>query len=387
MFPGLIQITVPVLIVVSGFVCLEFAFPVAIGEFIAGMIGGQFIEIEKIKWIEFFSYLGLLCLMFLAGFEVDIRVLKRNFKKSLTIGFASFFGPYLLVLATCYYLDMPIKQGLVLATALSTTSLAMIFTILKSADLISSNHGQILLGSAMVVDLLSMVSLTIIFFEFTLANLAFIAVLIVVIVFVEKIVVSIFKRYKGNRVEFELKFLLLVLLGLGVVSEEAGVHAAIIAFIVGIIFSEIEQQHLVIMEKLDTMVFSLLAPIFFFHAGALISFKAMTLQTIILFFLFLLIAVGGKFFGSYISLYYLYHKDTAVARYGGIIFNYRLSFGIVTGMYAYSEGLIGIQLLNIIFLIVALSSVIAVALEKKLEKEVCLIKSPKDSSPPEVKAI
>ena len=387
MFPGLIQISVPVLIVVAGFVCLEFAFPVAIGEFIAGMIGGHFVDVAKVPWLKFFSYLGLLCLMFLAGFEVNITVLKKNFKKSLYIGLCSFFTPYIAVLAVGYILDIPFRQGLVLATALSTTSLAMVYTILKGADLISSTHGQILLGSAMIVDLLSMLSLTVIFFNFSIANLVFIAVLIVVVVFVEKIVVAIFKRYKGNRFEFELKFLLLVLLGLGIVSEGAGVHAAIIAFIVGIIFSDIDKQHMAIIDKLDTVVFSLLAPIFFFHAGALISFKAMTLSSVMMFLLFLFVAVVGKFFGSYISLYHLYHKDTVVARYGGIIFNYRLSFGIVTGMYAYNEGLISIQLLNIIFLIVAVSSIIAVFLEKKLEKEVCLVKSPKDISPPEVKPI
>ena len=385
MFPGLNQLAVPLLIVVSGFVCLEFTFPVAIGEFIAGMIGGHFVDVRAVTWLKFFSYLGLLCLMFLAGFEVDLKILKKNFKKSLIIGFSSFFTPYLAVLIVGFILGFQLKVSLVVATALSTTSLAMIFTILKGADLIQTNHGQILLGSAMVVDLLSMLSLTLIFFDFSIYNFIYVAVLIVAVVFIERIVVSIFKRYKGNRFEFELKFLLLILLGLGIISEGAGIHAAIIAFIVGIIFSDMEKQHIAILEKLDTVVFSLLAPIFFFHAGSLISLGRMNAQTWMLFSLFLLIAVVGKFFGSYFGLYYLYHKDTAVARFGGIVFNYRLSFGIVTGMYAYDAGLITIELLNIIFLIVALSSVISVFLEKKLEKEVCIVKAPKDVKPPEVK--
>jgi Kef-type K+ transport system membrane component KefB len=237
----------------------------------------------------------------------------------------------------------------------------------------------------MVVDLASMISLTFIFLEFSIANMIYIVALITVLIFVEKFVISIFKRYKGNRFEFELKFLLLLFLGLGIIAEEAGFHAAIIAFIVGIIFSDIEKQHMIIIEKLDTVVFSLLAPIFFFHAGSLIALRELTVPTILIFFVFLFVAVIAKFFGTYLSIFMLFKKDTVVAKYGGIIFNYRLSFGIVTGMYAYDMNFIDIQLLNVIFLIVALSSIFSVFLEKRLEKEVCLVKSPSNIKKPEVK--
>jgi len=380
MFPGLHQIAVPMLIVVSGFLCLEFAFPVAIGEFLAGIIGSQFIDTKDIPWLKFFSYIGLLGIMFLAGFEIDMPVLKRNLKKSLAIGLSSFFIPYTIVTLVALAMDISLIKALLLATAMSTTSLAMVFTILRDANITNTEHGQILLGSAMIVDLASMLSLTLIFLEFNLANLLYLAVLIMVLIFARKLIVAIFKRYKGNRFEFELKFFLLVLLGIGVVSREAGVHGAIIAFLIGMIFSDIEKEHELIIVKLETVVFSLLAPIFFFHAGSLIAFRELTAPTLMMFGVFLVLAVAGKFFGTFISLFYLYHKDTAVARYGGIIFNYRLSFGIVTGIYAFNEGLIDLQLLNIILLIVAVSSIIAVYLEKKLAKEICLIKAPSKKS-------
>jgi len=376
MFPGLQQIAVPLLIVVSGFVCLEFAFPVAIGEFLAGIIASQFLDTKDIPWLKYFSYIGLLGIMFLAGFEIDIPVLKKNLKKSLAIGLSSFFVPYILVTAVALAMDISLIKALLLATALSTTSLAMVFTILRDANITATEHGQVLLGSAMVVDMASMLSLTLIFLEFNIANFLYLVFLVVVLFFARKLIVSIFKRYKGNRFEFELKFFLLVLLGIGVVSREAGVHGAIIAFLIGIIFSDIEKEHELIIVKLETVVFSLLAPIFFFHAGSLIAFSALTSQTLLMCGVFLVLAVAGKFFGSYLSLYFFYNKDSAVARYGGIIFNYRLSFGIVTGIYAFQEKLIGLQLLNVILLIVAVSSIVSVYLEKRLAQEICLIKPP-----------
>lgn len=365
MITAIRQILVPILIVLSGVLCMEFALPISVGEFLAGIIGQTFFDIQDVPWLKFFSYLGLLCIMFLAGFEVDARIIKRHLSKSLALGISSFFVPYIIVLLIAYPMDISFKQSLVLATALSTTSLALVFTILREAGIINSPQGQILLGSAMVVDLLSMISLTVIVFEFTVFNFLFLVALIIIFIFVRKIVISIFRRYKGNKFEFELKFLLLILLALGILAEGAGIHAAVIAFFTGLMFSNIEYEHEVIMEKLNTIVFSLLAPIFFFHAGSMLSLQELTLSTIFMFTIFLIGSVAGKYFGTYLALYLLYKKDTTLAKYGGILFNYRLSFGIVTGMYAFELKIIDHNLLNVILLIVGISSIISVVLEKK----------------------
>ena len=69
------NIVVPFLIVVSGFICLEFFIPIAIGELTAGIIGGLVLDLKKTPWLEFLSQLGLISLMFLAGFEIDLHTL------------------------------------------------------------------------------------------------------------------------------------------------------------------------------------------------------------------------------------------------------------------------------------------------------------------------
>jgi hypothetical protein len=42
------NIFIPLLIVVSGFVCLEYFIPIAIGEFVAGIIGGLIFELSLV---------------------------------------------------------------------------------------------------------------------------------------------------------------------------------------------------------------------------------------------------------------------------------------------------------------------------------------------------
>jgi Kef-type K+ transport system membrane component KefB len=95
------QIAVPLLIVISGFICLEFFIPIAIGELIAGIIGGLFLDLKKTPRLEFLSRLGLISLMFLAGFEIDIHTLHRNKFKSIVVGITSFFIPFILIYFLC----------------------------------------------------------------------------------------------------------------------------------------------------------------------------------------------------------------------------------------------------------------------------------------------
>ena len=52
------HIVVPLLIVVSGFICLEFFVPIAIGELMAGIIGGLILDLKQTPWLEFLSQLG-----------------------------------------------------------------------------------------------------------------------------------------------------------------------------------------------------------------------------------------------------------------------------------------------------------------------------------------
>ena len=170
--------------------------------------------------------------------------------------------------------------------------------------------------------------------------------LVGIIVLAKKILLPTFNRYKGNRVEIELKIMLLMLLALGILAEQAGVHAALIAFLLGIIFSDIDPDHEQIIVKLNTVVFSLLAPLFFFHAGLNIDLKELDWFHFALMVIVAVLAIGGKYAGSYLGLYFFFNRDKRLSRFGGLLFNYRLSFGIVTAMYAFERGAVSTGVYN-----------------------------------------
>jgi glutathione-regulated potassium-efflux system ancillary protein KefC len=358
------DIIIPLLIVASGFVCLEYFIPIAIGEFVAGILGGIFFDLSKTPWLEFLSQLGLISIMFLAGFEIDLRTLYRNKYKSAMVGGLSFFTPFILIYLLCLLFNFSSISSMVMGIALSTTSLAIVFPILREKNLLEGDEGQLLLASAMVVDILSMLMLSLVFYSLSTKSIFILAILISTLFFVRKIVIPIFGRYKGNRSEFELKFLLLVLLAFGFLAHEAGMHEAVISFILGMIFSEIDPEHEVIIEKLNSVVFSLLAPVFFFNAGAMLKISKINFYVVGLFIVFLFVSIVGKYFGTYFSLKLFSCK---VSKYAGVIFNYRLSFGLVTALYGFEKEIITVEMFSTILLCVLFSSLIATYFEKRHE--------------------
>ena len=169
------------LIVSLGIVCIEFSLPIALGEFLAGMIGSFFISPADVPWISFISDLGLLSIMFVAGFEVDAKILRLHLTRNCLVGATSFGLPFALLIMTGLIAQFTLSETVIMALALSTTSLAIVFTVIRETNLIASVEGQILLGAAMVVDLISMILLGIIFIEYSLTNLIALIALVAVI--------------------------------------------------------------------------------------------------------------------------------------------------------------------------------------------------------------
>ena len=364
------NVIVSLLNVSVGVFCLEFALPIALGEFLAGIVGGFFIEADDLPWLPFISHLGLLSIMFVAGFEVDVRILRLNFYKNFIVGILAFASPFILVFVVGLVAGLPLFEVVILSLSLSTTSLAIVFTIIKNSNLSQQPEGQILLGSAMVVDLFSVIVLGILFIEYSLSNLIAMLILLIVVLTAKKILLSVFSRYKGNRVELELKTILLLLLALSILAEQAGMHAALIAFVVGIILSDIEPDHEEIIGKLNTVVFSLLAPLFFFHAGLNIDFHSLGIPQLLILLAVIVVAIVGRYFGAYLGLNYLFAKNKSLAKFGGLLFNYRLSIGIATAMYAFERQSVSIEVQNIILLAIAASSLFTVVAQKWSERKI-----------------
>src|SRR5712692_7780250 len=94
---------VALLIFIASVVSVEAALSAAIIEIAAGVIAGNYLGLQPASWMDFVAGFGGILLTFLAGAEVDPKMLKEKLKESLLIGGFSFLVPYLAAFGYCYW--------------------------------------------------------------------------------------------------------------------------------------------------------------------------------------------------------------------------------------------------------------------------------------------
>ena len=309
---------------VSGF-ALGIATPLL--EILAGIVGVNFFGLETSGIIDLLGEMGILSLMYLAGLEINMEFIKKEYKSSIGVGAASFLAPFLAVFVICnFLLGFELMASLLIATALSTTSVAIVYPILLGQGMNKIN--KTLLAAAMVTDLLSIIALSMFFSDFTVYTLL---VLLGLLVFSKPIrdfghvIFSKITKSKKQSMGLKLKIVLLILLGLQVTAEFAGVEAVLLAFLFGIFTSELIEKFETIESQLKTITFAFLTPFFFFKVGLSIDLVSLW-NSVGYLALFTAIVYGSKWLGTYLATKPFFPKK---GHYAGHLFNSQLSIGII----------------------------------------------------------
>lgn len=355
------SLLVSLVLIGAGVLALELGISSAITEVLAGILVGYLIaDSHSMQWLQFLAHFGLLGLMFLAGFEVDIAHVRSRWKHSLGIGIVSLGMPFAgLFLFLSQITGLAPRPALLMAAGLSTTSLALVYHALEERGMLGDENGQTMLGAAMVVDVLSMVSLAGLLGDVGWATVLFLVFLIPAVMGLPRLGKWIFRRYRNTIVEFELRFLLTVLLGLGFLSEQAGIHPAIIAFVIGMVLSDVVEEHADVQQKLKGIVFSFFAPIFFFHAGIQVDVRAVDLGVLELTGVLLVVAGGLKYGATLLAARWL---TNTLGHFAGLLFNYRLTFGLIAAAVGLEEQVLDQRLYSAVLLVVIISAAVPMLL-------------------------
>ena len=117
------------LVFLASLISLRLGLSVAIIEIILGVFAGN-LGLKAEDWMVFLASFGGIMLTFLAGTEIDIPLMKAKLKESVLIGGFSFLVPFVVVSAFTHYVSgWDIKASLIAGTALSTTSLAVVYSV------------------------------------------------------------------------------------------------------------------------------------------------------------------------------------------------------------------------------------------------------------------
>ncbi|WP_024791671.1 cation:proton antiporter [Lebetimonas sp. JS138] len=363
------SLVVVALIIIAGIIALEISFSPAIFEIIAGSIAANFFHMSDLKWAEFLANVGLLGLMFFAGLESDLKLLKKNFIKAVFIGVSSFLLPFVSIfLISKFILLYSLKASLLISIALSTTSLALVYPLLKDKNMLHLNSGQTLLAGAMIVDIISMFSLSFLFEGINYQNIIFLGVLLIVMFVLPKFGEKLFARYTGNHIEFPIRFIIAILISIGFLSKEIHINEAVLAFALGIFFSEFLKENEMIEKKLRAIIFGFVAPFFFFKAGYSIKLDVINFKILFLSIILGIIAFGTKYLATVIATKPFFKKS--VYKIAGLFFNMRLTFGIVASVFGLEFKIIDVNTYVSLLLIIISTSLAASVLMKRMPSEI-----------------
>jgi Kef-type K+ transport system membrane component KefB len=366
MMPELSALIVGVVVFVSSFLSLELGLSVAIIEILLGAgLGALGIKAEG--WMSYLAGFGGILLTYLAGTEIDLRLLKRKFKPSFLIGFFSFLAPFAAALAFAFFVGRwTLQASLIAGIALSTTSLAVVYSVLVETGLAGSALGKLLMAATFITDMGTALALSVLFVKPTWYTAAFYAVSIAVIWLATRFSHLVFdhSKLRNKVIEPELKYVFVLLLVFMYFARLGEGHAVLPAFVLGLMMSrhfEEGSQTRIVRNRLRTVAYAIITPMFFIVGGLRISLP-LILTGFGLFAAFFAVKIAAKFLGVY---FLARHYLPRGSMYTTLLMSTGLTFGTIASVFGLNAGLIDQVQYSLLVGVVIASAVIPTFIAQK----------------------
>jgi Kef-type K+ transport system membrane component KefB len=146
--------------------------PSVIGELFAGVLLGPSLLgwIEPTEAIRLMAGIGIILLLFEVGLETDVKRLVRTGVESIVVAMAGFILPFLFGFGLAYGpFELPLLVSLFIGGTLTATSIGITIRVLGDLKRQHSKEGQIVLGAAVLDDVMGVVLLALLY-EFSIGG-------------------------------------------------------------------------------------------------------------------------------------------------------------------------------------------------------------------------
>jgi Kef-type K+ transport system membrane component KefB len=351
-----------VAVLIASVVSVELGVTVALIELTLGVAFGNLFDLHGQEWLDFVATFASIVLTFLAGMEVDPDYMRDRAKATLGIGVVSFLGPFVVAAGTAYLLlDWDGRAALIAGTALSTTSLAVVYAVLVERDLTDTSIGKLLMSATFVTDLCTALALSIIFIKPNVWFPLFLAVSVALVVVLPRIAPAFFRRYGDRVIEPEIKLVFLCLLVLMVLADASNGHAVLPAFVLGLVMSRHYDAHREEQQRLRVVAFAFLTPFFFLKGGLNVSLSAVGANLGLLGIL-----LAAKMVPKVGFVLPLAHRAAPRhATFATLLMSTGLTFGTISALYGLNAGIVDRTQFSLLVTVVVLSAVVPTAIAER----------------------
>ena len=256
--------------------------PDLIGLIIAGaVIGPNGVGImERDSSIELFGTVGLLYIMFIAGLEIDMADLKKNYGKTLTFGLYTFLIPMIVgTLTGVYWLDFSWPTSILLASMYASHTL-ITYPIVSKYGITKNRAVSIAIGGTVITCILALLVLAVIvgmstgeinqqfWIKLGVSSLVFISIVVILFPMLGR---WFFKRYEDSVGQYI--FVLALVFFASFLAEAAGLEAIIGAFLAGLALNRLIPNTSALMNRIDFVGNAIFIPFFLIGVGMLVDVR------------------------------------------------------------------------------------------------------------------
>jgi Kef-type K+ transport system membrane component KefB len=350
-------------VVLASMISVEIGLSVALVELALGVVVGNIFSLDPGQsWLVFVANFASIVLTFLAGAEIDPEDFRDRLGASVGIGVVSFLGPFAVASLVAYgFLDWSVKASLIAGTALSTTSLAVVYAMLVETGLNATRIGKLIMSACFVTDMGTALALSAIFIKPNAWFPLFLIVSVALIVALPMVAPWFFRRYGDRVIEPEIKLVFVCLFALMVLADAAKGHAVLPAFILGLVMAKHYQQHRTEQERLRVVAFAFLTPFFFLRGRLNVSLGAVFANLGLLALLF-----GAKIVPKVGLIMPLARRVVPEhATFTTLLMSTGLTFGTISSLYGLNAGIIDRTQFSLLVTVVVLSASIPTAIAQR----------------------
>lgn len=267
---------------IGGQIANRCGLPAVIGELLAGIVIGP----AMLNWVQpsglikSFSDIGVVLLMFLAGLESDLAILKKLWKPSFLVATFGMIVPIVIAYLTGIAFKFSQTESLFLGITFAATSVSISVAVLQEMKKLETKEGMTILGAAVVDDLLSVILLSVVSSVTgthtdsananlglgltLLLQLVYLVVLLAASIWLFPRMLKLSERFLLPAAKPLVTIIIVLLAAFG--AEKVGLSNVIGAFFVGLAFSRLPDKQK-LQKSFTDIGYSLFIPIFFASIG------------------------------------------------------------------------------------------------------------------------
>jgi Kef-type K+ transport system membrane component KefB len=284
--------------------------PPVIGEILGGVVAGPAVlgVYEVNGETALFAEIGVVLLLFQVGLETRLHDILRVGATALAVGVLGVILPFAAGFAAIQLLGGHLAEAIFVGAALTATSVGITSNVLRDLGAIATRSGRIILGAAVIDDVLAIMILSIAsgvaagsFTVDSLLLLLGMAILFVGVVVIGGTRILRHRRSLLTDPEFAETPLLpgmIVMLGLAALASLIGLAAIIGAFLAGMVVGESSERHALESEVAPIAAF--FTPFFFGSIGAQVDLAGLAnLDALVVLAGLTALAVATKALGAF----------------------------------------------------------------------------------------